>query len=96
MEDPRSTPEAPDDDTPPAPDDALTRLADAPIELHVELARVTLPLETLASLRVGQVLETGRAIGERVRLCAGSQVVAEGELVRVDGEIGVRLTRVGR
>ena len=57
---------------------------------------MTLPLETLASLRVGQVLETGRAIGERVRLCAGSQVVAEGELVRVDGEIGVRLTRVGR
>jgi type III secretion protein Q len=72
--------------------DALRIAGDAPVELCVELARFVMPLEELASLRLGQVLFTGRAIGEHVTLRAGDRALARGELVDVEGELGVRIS----
>jgi flagellar motor switch/type III secretory pathway protein FliN len=63
--------------------------------VSVELARFTMPLEELGALRTGEVVATGRAVGERVTLRAGGHALAVGELVDVDGEVGVRLLRVG-
>ena len=74
-----------------AAEPANALLHDAPIELCVELARFTLPLEQLLALRAGEVWSTGRAIGEVVYLSAGGRKVARGELVDVDGEVGVRI-----
>lgn len=75
--------------------EVLQSMGDAPIELSVELARFEMPLSELAALRPGEVLSTGRAIGERVVLRAGDRSIANGELVEVDGEIGVRLLVLG-
>jgi flagellar motor switch/type III secretory pathway protein FliN len=61
----------------------------------VELARFTLSLQQLAELREGEVLLTGRPLGESVTLRAGGRVLASGELVDVDGEVGVRVLRTG-
>jgi flagellar motor switch/type III secretory pathway protein FliN len=70
----------------------LLRLAgDAPIELSVEIARFTVTLEELGSLKPGEILLTRRAVGERVTLRAGRSAFASGELVEVEGEIGVRI-----
>lgn len=69
----------------------LRVVGDAPVELVVELARFEMPLSELAALRPGEVLGTGRAIGERIVLRAGERIVAHGELVEIEGEIGVRL-----
>jgi type III secretion system YscQ/HrcQ family protein len=74
--------------------DALRAAADAPIELCLELARFTLPLGELSALRPGEVLSTGRAIGEHVALSAGGRTFARGELCEVDGEIGVRIAEL--
>ena len=76
--------------------EALRVAADAPIELCIELARFTLPLGELSALRAGEVLSTGRAIGERVTLSASGRAVARGELCEVEGEIGVRVTELAR
>ena len=76
-------------------DDAVHLAGDAPIELAVELARFTISLAELAAVRPGEVLLTGRAVGERVVLRAGERAVAIGELVDVDGEVGVRVLAVG-
>ena len=67
--------------------------ADAPIELQVEVARFSVSLGELQRLQAGDVLTTGRKIGERVHLQVGGQSFAEGELVDVEGEVGVRLLR---
>jgi type III secretion system YscQ/HrcQ family protein len=76
---------------------ALIRTAaDAPIELVVELARFEVPLGELAALAPGAVLGTGRAIGERVTLRAGDRALALGELVDIEGEVGVRILAVER
>jgi|GEM_PF-1669574 len=70
---------------------AADRAGDAPIEVAVEIARFTLPLAEIAGLAPGEVLVTGNALGERVTLRANGRAVASGELVDVDGEVGVRI-----
>ncbi len=71
--------------------DATSRANDVPLEVSIEIARFTLPLAEVASLAVGEVLATGRGIGERVTLRANGQAVATGELVEVEGEVGMRI-----
>lgn len=71
--------------------EVVTQVGDAPIALSVEVARFTLAVEELAALRPGEVVTTSQRVGDRVSLRAGQQVVAEGELVDVDGEIGIRI-----
>lgn len=68
--------------------------ADAPIELSLELARFQLTLGELQRVAPGDVLLTGRRIGHAVTLRTAGRAFAEGELVSVEGEIGVRITRV--
>ncbi|UJR85915.1 FliM/FliN family flagellar motor switch protein [Sandaracinus amylolyticus] len=73
----------------------LEAVGDAPVELVVELARFEMPLAEIAALRPGEVLATGRALGERVVLRAGERTIALGELVEIEGEIGVRVLSLG-
>ncbi|MFW6067468.1 MAG: type III secretion system cytoplasmic ring protein SctQ, partial [Myxococcota bacterium] len=72
----------------------MDRAGDAPVEVTVELARFTMALEELAAVQPGEVLVTGRAVGERVVLRAGDRAIGVGELVDVDGEVGVRVLRL--
>jgi flagellar motor switch/type III secretory pathway protein FliN len=74
---------------------ALAVVGDAPVDLRVELARVALTLAELGELRPGEVIVTGRPLGAEVVLRAGERAVAMGELVDVEGELGVRILRLG-
>jgi len=67
---------------------------DTPLVVRVELASVSLPAREWAGLRAGDVIETRRRIGGPVVLRAGGRALAHGELVNLDGELGVRVTRV--
>lgn len=71
-----------------------TLARDAPIELSLEVARFQLTLGELEHLQPGDVLLSGRRLGERVTLRAAGGALAEGDLVDVEGELGVRLTRL--
>ena len=63
-----------------------------PVTLTVELGRVSLTLTRLADLKAGDVLELGRHSREPVELTSNGRVVARGELVLIDTELGVRVT----
>ncbi len=69
--------------------------ANVPVLLEVELARVALPLAELARLEPGAALPM--AIDRRglVTLRIGDRQVARGELVDVDGTVGVRILSLG-
>ena len=69
-------------------------LSDVEVELAIELARMELPIAEVAALAPGVVLTTGRLVGERVAIRAGERVLAWGELVDVEGEVGVRITEI--
>jgi type III secretion system YscQ/HrcQ family protein len=73
---------------------AQTPAVDVPVTLVVELGRVNLTLGRLADLKPGEVLELGRHSREPVELTSGGRLVARGELVQIDTELGVRVTSV--
>jgi type III secretion system YscQ/HrcQ family protein len=71
-------------------------LAEAPIEVVAELGRLTLRAEDVLGLAPGAVLGLRIERTTAVALRIGGQLWAEGELVNVDGELGVRVTRLAR
>jgi flagellar motor switch/type III secretory pathway protein FliN len=50
----------------------------------------------LLALAPGAVIGLGRPLGAPVELCAGEKLLARGELVDVDGELGVKVTELLR
>jgi flagellar motor switch protein FliM len=71
--------------------DAGDLLGDIPLQISVELARVPVTADQVVSMRVGQVIELSRAPGEPVDLSVNGKVIARGELVEVEGQLGVRV-----
>lgn len=64
---------------------------EAPVVVRVELGAVSMTARDWALLRPGDVIETGQRIAEPVLLRIGGRAVAHGELVDVDGQLGVRV-----
>jgi type III secretion system YscQ/HrcQ family protein len=73
--------------------DATTVLGAASIEVVAELGRITLRGDELLGLAPGAVLALG-AGRTGISLRVGGEVWADGEIVDVDGELGVRVTRL--
>jgi type III secretion protein Q len=67
----------------------------APVVLGIELASLSLPLGEISRIAPGAVLGLGLDRRGLVRLRIGDREVARGELVDVDGAVGVRITAVG-
>jgi type III secretion protein Q len=67
---------------------------DATIEVQVAAGTVTLSVRRLLELAPGQVLSLGRPLGGPVELRVGRRVIGRGELVDVDGELGVRMVAI--
>jgi flagellar motor switch/type III secretory pathway protein FliN len=67
---------------------------DAPVVVRVELGMISMKAREWAALQPGDVIETGRRIAEPVALRAGGRLLARGELVNVEGELGVRVIEI--
>jgi type III secretion protein Q len=67
---------------------------DAHVELTVGLGTTRLSLRQVMELAVGQVVPLGRPLAGPFELRAAGQLVGQGELVDVDGELGVRIVRL--
>jgi type III secretion system YscQ/HrcQ family protein len=76
---------------PDAGESLVTAIGEVPVVVRVEIGEVTLPAREWAALCKGDVLTLGRRVGDRVVLRVGGLPVARGELVDVDGEVGVRI-----
>ena len=70
-------------------------MAQMPVELTLTVGTVTVPLQQLMAMAEGQTFtDEVSSFFPRVRLHSGDRLVAEGELVRIDGRIGFRVTRL--
>ena len=67
---------------------------ETPITLRVEVGRVRMTLRELAQLNSGSILELHKDTAAPVSLVVEDRVMGQGELVRVDGELGVRILRL--
>ncbi len=71
-------------------------LVDTDVQISCVIGRVSLSARRLLELEPGQVVALDTPIGGPVDILCGDRVVARGELVDVDGDIGVRITSVIR
>lgn len=80
----------------PTMNDEITRpLDDAQVDVSAELARVRMRVGEIERLAEGEVLHLGVGVGEAIVLRAGDAVIARGELVEVDGRLGVLIRALG-
>ena len=87
---PDAAPAAP---APPAPL-SLEALADVEIDVTVELGRCQLSLGEVSRLDVGSVVDLQTPAGGPLAVFANGRQIATGEVVVVDGQLGVRIREV--
>jgi flagellar motor switch protein FliN/FliY len=77
-------------------DDATkeSMIANAPVVVRVEVGSVVLRVGELMELRQGDVLGCGVPPNGPIVLRAAGREIARGELVIVDGEVGVRIVQL--
>jgi flagellar motor switch/type III secretory pathway protein FliN len=69
---------------------------DSPIVVRVEMGAVSMTAREWAELGPGDIIETGRRIAEPIVLRVAGREVARGELVNLEGELGVRIRELVR
>jgi hypothetical protein len=67
---------------------------DASLELTVQLGTTRLSLRQLGELAIGQVVPLGRPLAGPYEVRAAGRVLGHGELVDIDGELGVRIVSI--
>ena len=65
-----------------------------PVEIQIRLGRVVMPLGELQELRAGAVVTLDRSLDDPVEILAGNKLVARGEIVAVEDQLGVRILQV--
>ena len=72
----------------------LNLVLDLPIQIMVELGRCRLSIAELLALRPGAVLELNVKAGDPLDLVVNGCLIAQGEVVIVQGQYGIRLTDI--
>jgi len=72
----------------------LEAIMHVPLSVSVELARINMPLHAVARLHRGMVLELNKDANAEVDILANGQVFARGEVVSIEGKLGVRIIEV--
>ena len=84
--------EAPGAGTP----EELEAVHDVPVKVQAVLGRTRMPVGELLQLGPGHVLELDRRVGEPVDIFVNDRLIARGEVVLIDGALGVTLTEIVR
>ncbi len=70
----------------------LDMLMDVQLTVSVELGRVNMPIEEILNWGPGTVIELDKYSNEPVDILVNNKVIAKGEVVMVDDNLGVRIT----
>jgi flagellar motor switch protein FliN/FliY len=72
----------------------MSRLAEIPMELAVEIGRTAMTVGETMQLRVGSIVELEREAGEPVDLLVNGTPIARGEVVVIDDRYGLRIVEI--
>lgn len=67
---------------------------DVPVQVVAVLGKKTVTVGDLIALKKGEVVELNRFPNEAVDLVANGKLMAKGELVEIDGKLGVRIIKI--
>ena len=74
------------------PQEQVAHLADVPVEIEVELDRRLMSVREILNLQEGSVIRLDRSAGENIDILIGRALVAFGEIVILEEDMGVRIT----
>ena len=77
----------------PISDTQLEALLDVNVEITAVLGTSIMPIAQILKLGRGAVVELNREVDEDIEINANNRRVAHGEVVVVDGRLGVKLTK---
>lgn len=72
----------------------LESIYDVPVKVTAVLGKTRMNITELMSLEAGAIIELDRRVGEPIDLYVNDRLIARGELVMVDGALGVTMTEV--
>lgn len=75
-------------------ENGLDRILDIPVELSVELGRTRMTLKEVLQLGQGSVVELDGLAGEPMDIYINNYLIAQGEVVVVDEQYGIRITDI--
>jgi len=83
--------------TPPKFDRAALDLApDVPVQVIAVIGKRSVTIKELMELRMGQVIDLKRPPSETVDVVVNGKLFARGELVEIDGKLGVKILKLVR
>ena len=78
----------------PGQEAALSTLYDLTMPISIELGRTKMTVQDLLTLSRGSVIQLDRLAGEPMDVYVGDRRFAEGEVVVIGEQFGIRITRV--
>lgn len=74
----------------------LEGVLDVPVKISAVLGKRRMSVTDLMALDAGAIIELDRRVGEPIDLYINDTLIARGELVLVDGVLGVTMTEIVR
>ncbi len=72
----------------------ISLLMDVNMEMTVELGRTKKPIREILSMGEGTIIELDKLAGEPVDILVNHKLIANGEVVVIDENFGVRVTKI--
>jgi flagellar motor switch protein FliN/FliY len=72
----------------------LNRIMDIPVDVHVELGSTEIPIREILKLASGAVIELDRLAGSPADIVVNGKLIGQGEVVVVNENFGVRITKL--
>lgn len=73
---------------------SIALLMDVSLEVTIELGRTVMSVKEILSLGVGSVIELDRMSGDPVDILINGKLIAKGEVVVIEDNLGVRITSI--
>ena len=67
---------------------------EVPVKLTAVLGSTVLPIGHILKFRRGSVIELNRKVSEPIALYVNDRIIARGEIVVVEGSVGINLTEI--
>ncbi len=79
---------------PPDKDLNLKMILDVPVDIRVELGSTSLSIGKIMKLASGSIIALDRAVGSPADIIVNGKLIGQGDVVVVDDNFGIRITRL--
>jgi len=74
------------------PLEQIVEVTDVPLEVEVELGRRVMTIAQILDLHPDSVIRIARSAGDNIDILIGGTLIGYGEIVIIEGSVGVRIT----